>query len=655
MIRLNQLLHLMRQILNKRLIECLLVIVILVTCFSCKTKETYLKKDYLNLLSNEVGLSSDNDYLSGLINFGVVNKEEILNLDEELNYEFLAMTIGRLLGYKADYLKYLKDDGFIKGNKKNSDLVSKEIAEDIVLKTKEIINNKEFSFVYEYKENEGIKEVEDYECFDGESLITHSNYEVGDLIYLIDDDIYKEVVNKEEDFYVLKDPDFEDIYEDFKIENSYEINFDDAIDIPYGTIVDDEVYVNNDRQLLAASKLNKVFYEKGFRISYSFSGNSISAHISKNVNGINVFFDTTISNVRPSYKWDYENNKLNEAYFKIDYNTVTELGVSTGKYKNYYLDFKDLDTSNFLNAAKSVIKEKDDEVEASFKICEIKTPIPEIPSAFFNIEVLIKIYVSGKAEVVLSSSHVDGFEYKNGQLRLINDVNRDIDFKINASAKAALGLNFNLEAATKRLMDVELDAGIRAAVGTTLHLYDDEGNMTNTESELPYYAIDELAKENNNVKVCGDLSLNWVMDVYLNTAQTLLYKFGLNYKKTILDKNNQVFGNKTHIENGVFVKTCTRKNQVRIKDKEPNTSNIDKILLDKYAAVIKTNESYSVPIKSLPENYSKKDLVYKSSRSDIASVSNGVVYGIKRGASEITITTSDGKYSAALNILVSDS
>ena len=80
MIHLNQLLHLMRQILNKRLIECLLVIVILVTCFSCKTKETYLKKDYLNLLSHEVGLSSDNDYLGGLINFGVVNKEEILSL-----------------------------------------------------------------------------------------------------------------------------------------------------------------------------------------------------------------------------------------------------------------------------------------------------------------------------------------------------------------------------------------------------------------------------------------------------------------------------------------------------------------------------------------------------------------------------------------------
>ena len=655
MIRLNLLLHLMRQILNKRLIECLLIIVVLVTCFSCKTKETYLKKDYLNLLSNEVGLSTDDDYLSGLINFGVVKEEETLKLDEKLNYEFLAMTIGRLLGYKDNYLKYLKDDGLIKRNKKNNDLVSKEETDSIISKTKEIINNKEFSFVYEYKENEEIKEIENYECYDGESLISHNNYQIGDLIHLKDDGVYKEVVNKEEDFYILKDAEFEKVYEDFKIENSYEINFDDAIDIPYGTETNNEVYVNNDKQLLAASKLNKVLYEKGFRISYSFSGNSISAHVSKNINGLNVFFDTTISNVRPSYKWDYENKKLNEAYFKVDYNTVTELGVSTGKYKNYYLNFKDLDTSSFLNTAKSVIKEKDDEVEASFKICEIKTPIPEIPSAFFNIEVLIKIYVSGKAEVVLSSSHVDGFEYKNGQLRLINDVDRDIDFKINASAKAALGLNFNLEAATKRLMDVELDAGIRAAVGTTLHLYDDEGNMASMESGLPYYAVDELAKENNNVKVCGDLSLNWLMDIYLNTAQTLLYKFGLNYKKTILDKDNQVFGNKTHIENGVFVKECTRKNQTRLKDKEPSIVNIDKILLDKYAAVIRINDTYNIPIKSLPANYSKNDLVYKSSNPNIASVSNGVVYGIKRGASEITISTNDGKYSAALNILVSDS
>lgn len=645
----------MRQILNKRLIECLLIIVVLVTCFSCKTKETYLKKDYLNLLSNEVGLSTDDDYLSGLIKFGVAKEEEILNLEEALDYEFLAMTIGRLLDYKDDYLNRLKEDGLIKRSKNNNDLVSKEEAKNIISKVKEIINNKKFNFVYEYKENEDIKETEEYECYDGESLISHNNYQIGDLIYLKDDDVYKEVVGKEEDFYILKDAGFEEVYEDFKIENSYEINFDDAIDIPYGTTVNDEVYVNNDKQLLAASKISNVLYEKGFRISYSFSGNSISAHVSKNVNGLNLFFDTTISNVRPSYKWDYENKKLNEAYFKVDYNTVTELGVSTGKYKNYYLNFKDLDTSSFLNTAKSIIKEKDDEVEASFKICEIKTPIPEIPSAFFNIEVLIKIYVSGKAEIVLSSSHIDGFEYKNGQLRLINDVDRNVDFKINASAKAALGLNFNLEAASKRLMDVELDAGIKAAVGTTLHLYDEEGNMTSMESGLPYYAVDELAKENNNVKVCGDLSLNWLMDVYLNTAQTLLYKFGLNYKKTILDKDNQVFGNKTHIENGVFVKECTRKKQVRLKDKEPSNVNIDKILLDKYAAVIKINEAYNIPIKSLPKNYSKNDLVYKSSSSDIASVNGGIVYGIKRGSSEITISTSDGKYTAALNILVSDS
>lgn len=645
----------MRQILNKRLIECLLIIVVLVTCYSCKTKETYLKKDYLNLLSNEVGLSVDDDYLTGLINFGVVKEEETINLDEELDYEFLSKTVGRLLDYEDDYLKHLKDDGLIKRNKKNKDFVSKEIAEDIIQKTKEIINNKEFNFVYEYKENDEIKEIEDYECYNGESLISQNNYNIGDLIYLKDDDVYKKVLDKEENFYILEDPSFEEVYEDFKIENSYEINFDDAIDIPYGTLLNDEVYVNKTRELLSASKLSNVFYEHGFRISYSFSGNSLSTHISKNVNGINVFFDTTVSNVRPSYKWDYENNRLNEAYFKVDYNTVTELGVSSAKYKNYYLDFKNLDASSFLNAAKSTIKEKDDEVEANIKICEIKTPIPEIPSAYFNIEVLIKIYVSGKAEVVLSSSHVDGFEYKNGQLRLINDVDRDIDFKINASAKAALGLNFNLEAATKRLMDIELDAGIRAAVGTTLHLYDDEGNMSTMESGLPYGAVDELAKENNNIKVCGDLSLNWVMDVYLNTSKTLLYKFGLNYKKSILDKDNQVFGNMTHIENGVFVKACTRKNQFRLKDKEPSTTNIDKILLDKYAAVIKVNESYSIPIKNLPEGYSKNDLVYSSKDSSIATVNDGIVYGIKRGACEITISTSDSKYNAALNILVSDS
>ena len=128
---------------------------------------------------------------------------------------------------------------------------------------------------------------------------------------------------------------------------------------------------------------------------------------------------------------------------------------------------------------------------------------------------------------------------------------------------------------------------------------------------------------------------------------------GLSAKKTILDKGDQIFGNKTHIENGIFVSKCTRKD--RPKTSEPTSGELDtnKILLEKYSTVIYVNETYTVPIKALPKGYSQKDLIYRTSKPDVASVTDGVINGLSQGASEITISTSDGKYYAALNILVS--
>ena len=302
-----------------------------------------------------------------------------------------------------------------------------------------------------------------------------------------------------------------------------------------------------------------------------------------------------------------------------------------------------------------MIRKKDDEVETSIKICEIKTPIPQVPTAFFNIDVYARIYSSGKAEIVLADRNSLGFEIKNSHIRYINDGDRDLDLNIGGSIRSVLGLNFNLEAVSARLMDVEADGGLRASVTTTLHLYDEDGEMNDVLVDMPYSAVNEVARENDDVRVCGDVSLNWVLELTFNTSKTLLYRLGLTAKKTVLDKGDQIFGNRTHIENGVFVDSCTRKGRYRLKDRDRTSLNVDKIILGKYAAVIRANENYTIPLESLPKGYTRNDLIYKTSNSSVASVSDGIVSGIRQGASEITISTKDGKYYAALNVLVSES
>ncbi|MBO4354487.1 MAG: DNA gyrase subunit A, partial [Clostridia bacterium] len=63
--------------------------------------------------------------------------------------------------------------------------------------------------------------------------------------------------------------------------------------------------------------------------------------------------------------------------------------------------------------------------------------------------------------------------------------------------------------------------------------------------------------ENPDVKVCGDVSLYWMMDLMFNTMKAQLYKLGFSRTFSILNEENQIFGNMHHIENGHFVPACT--------------------------------------------------------------------------------------------------
>ncbi len=78
-----------------------------------------------------------------------------------------------------------------------------------------------------------------------------------------------------------------------------------------------------------------------------------------------------------------------------------------------------------------------------------------------------------------------------------------------------------------------------------------------------------------------------------------------------------------------------------------------RIVLDSYAEVLKENETYSIAVKALPEGYKLSDLIYSSEDAGIATVSAGQIKAIKPGSVKICVSTSDGKYKAYVNILVS--
>lgn len=616
----------MRQALNK-VIKIVLSLLSLSLLFSCKSKEYITTYEYLKELSYKTGITlalDKENILSDLKEYGIYKDSDNELLDKNLTYR-----------YMLDSVLLFNEGELVELNYKDEDEVERKDAIKLIDKLAEIINNKTFDTIEEHKFKQEVKE-------------ETNSLKLNDIYFDEESNSYKKIVGIKNGQYETVDASFDEIFEELKISSSEEINFDEAVIIDEG-VVEESEYESENYNLLAAKR--HVLNVKGYRISYKVTSGVIDFRITKD-SDINGYVDFTLSNIKPSYKWDYKDGKINEAYFKVDYKLASEVGVSKAKRKSYTVDLSNLDKSSILSTIKSAIKKQSKDVEATIKICSIKTPIPSIPLAYLNVDVLARVYVDGKIDIVATMDNTTGFEINSNGFRFINDGKQDVDFNISASARAVAGVNFNIEAINFRLMDLEVTAGVKASCKPIIHIYDSDGNMESEESDLDYTELNEVADGNDNLKVCADVSLNWVLDVDINTSKSLLYKFGLSRSKEILNKKNQVLGNMTHIENGHFVKKCTRKGNVT-KKTETKELDVNKIMLEKYSVAINLGQTYEIPIKALPNGYSKADLVITSNDESVASVSGLIVKGNKIGSTKISIETNDHKYSAAINILIS--
>ncbi|MBQ1567941.1 MAG: hypothetical protein IIZ80_08655 [Erysipelotrichaceae bacterium] len=587
-------------------------------------------KDFLNTLAERSGIGTGEDNISDLRNWGVKIEED--ELDRSFDYTDLSEKLTQLID-EGDDLESLKNKHIIDRNAKGKQIVLKKEGEDVIDRTVAYLNSRDFEPFFDYELKKQPKQPDD-ELSDGDIVVMDSGYRI---------------VRKEGEEIVYEDAGFEDVFSYFEIADSYYIDFEEAEVTPYGEEYVDTSYINEKFNLLASN--NHVFSNEGFRISYTLNKAGIDVHISRNTDGVNIYGDLSLHNVKPVFKWLYEENDVRNCYFNLSFKTTEKLGGSIGRYGNYHLNLKDADASSFKSLISSIIEKQKDEVEATIPICQIKTPIPNIPTAFLNFDVLIKLYVSGKAEVVLYNSHCIGFETRDGNVRFINDTNRDLDAIIQASSKAALGLNVNLEAATFRIADIELDAGVRALVRSTIHLYDKNGELTSESSDYALSTLEELSDGNPDVKVCGDISLYYLLDLLINTSRSQMGKYGFSKTFNLLDEDNQIFGNLSHIEDGHFVKKCTRNDRpVLVGMNEVKST---RIVLDSYAEVLRRNETFKIEILALPEGYQNADLVYESADASVATVSSGIIRPVSPGSTRIIVHTSDNKYSAYINILVS--
>ncbi|MEE8807070.1 MAG: Ig-like domain-containing protein [Lactimicrobium sp.] len=439
---------------------------------------------------------------------------------------------------------------------------------------------------------------------------------------------------------------------------------EDTIDFSKAEILedpDDDTASIQDPFLSPASihKLQRQKTINGYTVVWSATSSGITASVSKNLGaGSEASARLRLNGIKVKYKWYSRKDDVNNAFFRLSAHSEESLQVKAGSYKTLYGDFSALKAKDFPDTLAGFLKEKKEMAETEIPICTIRVPVNGSSTVTVKARLFLRLFTSGKVQLTLSQDHVMGMEARNGSVRVIRDFDHDQNALIKADAGLTGNLRFSLDFLKQQLMDIGMEAGAKAAVSATMHLFDEEGEMTSVPSVFDADVTDELAQGNPDVLVCTDINAYWLLKLHLNSSSSLLGRLGFGKDLSILDGDNaSIFPHGAkHMENWQFVDECTRTSRHKAIKSEEKIAVRQRIQLSSYARTVGAGQSVSIEITGLPQGYSRKDLVYTCADTAIVSVSSdGTVTGIQPGSTEITIATKDGKYSVKLSVLVPSS
>ncbi len=632
-----------------------------ISLISCTEKEEYLIKDYFDLLSEEIGVidyTSDNPYftnidqnnelfptIQALVEWDILSVNDKFELDEQLTYKIINMNIANLLKIE-NHDNILNTQNIINNKYEiNTKLYEKE-AKIIVDKIKELMNNKSFEINNEVTFNTDVITLYNYH-FEQDYLVSDKPLKINDVIvYKVNnEEVFKRVIEKQNNKYLIEEVDILDIIKDMHISNDLNLDFTNAI-----IEANDVVYEVGEYQLLA--NLSQQYTIDGYNINWSLVNGRFHVYVSKKSDHLlNYFAEVDIYNINPTYNWNMQDGVLKEAYFKLNYTTLLNSGVSVGKYYDYYSDLKFDTHDDILKSIVNSFKPQDEILEKTITVATVKIPIPNTIIVDIKLKLQLHIYASGKVELAIATDHSKGFEILNNNFRVIDEEKSDVDLNLRASGNAMVGLTVSLDVLNYTLMDIAAKTGIKGLMQTTAHIHNDD-SLTSLNVDVP---LDLLAiKDKSDIlQVCGDLSLYWVLQFELNSKYSLASKLGFNYLYEILDEDNQLFLNqKTHIENFTFIDECTVKNKENIIPLE--SINPNQIVLNEYSYILKVDEIKLIDILSIPQDYSISDIKINALNPEIISIDNYKITGKNLGNTIIEIKTIDDKYRVQVHVLVSE-
>lgn len=254
----------------------------------------------------------------------------------------------------------------------------------------------------------------------------------------------------------------------------------------------------------------------------------------------------------------------------------------------------------------------------------------------------------GSIDITYTSDVVYSMECEMGKpikSSISNDADLSVDAKVRLVAEATAVVDLRIIGTS--LVNAEVTTGVVAEAKMEEDLLSDE-------------------------PVCVDLFMYAPLRWGVNQRNCIVTDWSkkLKYSATVWDSTNSPIQARCHYENGEVVEACTRGQG---KEVEAPTVSEDGQPLDEYnlfefesidmgyidlhsqQMYLEMNETLSIGIKELPENYTEQDLVYTPLEAGVCTVNgNGQVTATGEGVTVLKIATSDGKYEIYMTIIVNE-
>ena len=395
--------------------------------------------------------------------------------------------------------------------------------------------------------------------------------------------------------------------------------------------------------------MKQQFEVGGTQVSWSVAASGIHVHAAKKMtNGATLQMDYDLTGVHPVIAW---NGLGKEGRLQLDFTMSESAGLTRGVSNTLTSDFSGLDPHDLLSSLTASFTNARKEANTVIPIAKIKLPVPQFPIVDLLLTLQLHCYAGGKIELLLSQEGSVGMEIRNGVPRLIHQLEHRHDFIFQGSSKMTAAVEASARAAGISLMDLLLQTGLRGVMRTTAWIGENGGLEPREAGELPL----ESQPVHANLQFCSDLNVHGILELEINSSDSLAGRLGMGRTFSILNENNATLNphGRTHLENGIFVDHCTRGQHSASTPTPAPIINTDRIELAEVQLILSPGQSGQIVIRGLPEGVAASDLIYSVAQPDIATVvQTGRVRAVKAGDTIVTITEPTETYKTSCYIHV---